>query len=374
MADALYIHIPFCIRKCIYCDFTSVPYDPTLAKGYAEALYTELRLKRDFAGELKTIYLGGGTPTVMPEDFFRSLFLCIKEVFAVSSSAEITVEANPGTISGREIETLLSVGVNRVSIGAQSLNDDELKTIGRIHNVADTYHAVELLIKAGVKNYSLDLMYAIPGQTSETWRETLVRTVEFGPSHVSAYELTPEENTRLFVLLKTGELELPQEELTLAMYADAIDFLSSQGYEHYEISNFARPGFRCLHNMNYWNRGEYVAAGTGAHSFVHGRRAKNTSDVKSYIDLLQAGLSPVVEISTVSPADELKECIFLGLRKREGINLKSSAIAETCVATSVGDLIDSGYLEIAGDQLRFTRKGVVLSNSILVTIFERMRI
>ncbi len=374
MADALYIHIPFCIKKCIYCDFTSIPYDPALVKGYEQALCTELRLNRDFAGALKTIYIGGGTPSVMPEEFFEELFLCIRDVFAVSSAAEITVEANPGTISRRKIETLLSVGVNRVSIGAQSLNDDELHKLGRIHNAADVYQAVEVIVNSGVKNFSMDLMYGIPGQTSDTWEETLKRTVDLGAPHISAYELTPEENTRLFHLLKTGEMELPQEGLTLEMHDYAVDHLSSEGYEHYEISNFARRGFICLHNMNYWNRGEYMAAGTGAHSFLNGYRSRNTCDVKSYMDLLQRGLSPVVETTKVPPEDELKEFIFLGLRKREGIDMKNDIIASADIKTSVKDIIDRGYLQMDEDRLCLTRKGIVISNSIIVDIFERLHL
>ncbi len=374
MADALYIHIPFCIRKCIYCDFTSIPYDPALVKAYAQGLCTELRLNRDSASELKTIYIGGGTPSVMPEEFFEKLFLCIKDVFVVSSAAEITVEANPGTISRRKIETLLSLGVNRVSIGIQSLSDDELHTLGRMHNAADAFLAVELISEAGVRNFSMDLMYGIPGQTPETWRETLTRTVDLGPPHISAYELTPEENTRLSGMLKTGEMELPQEELTLEMYDDAVDRLSSEGYEHYEISNFARPGFICLHNMNYWNRGEYIAVGTGAHSFLAGHRSRNTCDVTSYLDLVQKGISPVAETTKVSPDEILKELIFLGLRKREGIDLRSDIIASIGIKNSVKDIIDRGYLQMDGDRLRLTRKGIALSNSIIVEIFERLHL
>lgn len=374
MANALYIHIPFCIRKCVYCDFTSIPYNPELVKKYAEALCAELRLNRDFAGELNTIYLGGGTPSVMPEDFFKGLFSCIRDVFAVSSSAEITMEANPGTISKSKIETLFCIGVNRVSIGVQSLNDEELRTLGRMHDATDALHAVELISRAGIRNFSIDLMYGIPGQTPETWRETLKGTLDLGPPHISSYELTPEKNTRLFDLMKSGEIEFPSEDLILAMYDNAIDSFSSAGYKQYEISNFARPGCLCAHNMNYWNRGEYIAVGTGAHSFLGGRRTKNTCDVESYVNLLQRGLSPIAEVTEISPDEELKEFIFLGLRKGEGINLKHDKIAATGIEDAVEDLIKNGHLDISGDRLRLTGKGVLISNSVIVAIFERLHL
>ena len=372
MADFLYVHIPFCIRKCMYCDFTSIPYDPALVKRYGDALCAELRLKRDFAGELKTIYIGGGTPSLMREDFFEKLFSCIRDVFTISPSAEITVEANPGTISSSKIETILSLGVNRVSIGVQSLHEEELRTLGRVHTSAEAERSVTIVKDPGLDNVSLDLMYGIPGQTPETWSDTLKKTADLAPSHISAYELTPEEKTPFSGLLKTGKLILPDEELVLEMYDSLIDFLSSNGCEHYEISNFARPGLKCRHNINYWDRGEYIAVGTGAHSFLRGVRAKNTSDVRAYIERLEEGILPVVESSRVTHQEGMREFMFLGLRKREGINLKDCEIGETCVAAVAGDLIDRGYLEIVSDRLRLTRNGIVLSNSVLVSLFERL--
>ena len=208
MADSLYIHVPFCVRKCIYCDFISVPYDESLVKGYADALSAELCLRKDSAGELETVYIGGGTPSLMPEDFFKRLFSCIRENFTVSPYAEITVEANPGTISRSKIEGLLSLGVNRVSLGVQSLDDEELRTLGRIHTSGEAKRSVRLVKDLGVGNISLDLIYGIPGQTKETWQKTLAETVELGPSHISAYELTPEEKTPLSGLLKTGAIRV----------------------------------------------------------------------------------------------------------------------------------------------------------------------
>jgi oxygen-independent coproporphyrinogen-3 oxidase len=243
-----------------------------------------------------------------------------------------------------------------------------------MHDATDALHAVELISRAGIRNFSIDLMYGIPGQTPETWRETLKGTLDLGPPHISSYELTPEKNTRLFDLMKSGEIELPSEDLILAMYDNAIDSFSSAGYKQYEISNFARPGCLCAHNMNYWNRGEYIAVGTGAHSFLGGRRTKNTCDVESYVNLLQRGLSPIAEVTEISPDEELKEFIFLGLRKGEGINLKHDKIAATGIEDAVEDLIKNGHLGISGDRLRLTGKGVLISNSVIVAIFERLHL
>ncbi len=374
MAGFLYIHVPFCIRKCIYCDFISVPYNGAIAKEYADALCAELNFYNNSAGELKTIYIGGGTPSLMPEDFFEQLFSSIKDVFAISPSAEITVEANPGTVSRTKIETLLSLGVNRISIGVQSFQDEELKTLGRVHTSQEAMKSINLVKDLGVGNISLDLMYGIPGQTKEAWHETLLRTLELFPSHISTYELTPEEETPLYSLLKAGTLMLPDEGLVLEMYDSAIDLLTLKGYEHYEISNFARPGFRCLHNMNYWNRGEYIAIGTAAHSFLHGMRAKNAPDVRVYIERLKAGLSPAVETTKVTSDEELREFIFLGLRKREGIDLKDNRLRRTDFASLAENLIARGYIEIVNDRMKLTRKGLVLSNSVIVELFERLHL
>ncbi len=374
MADFLYIHIPFCVKKCIYCDFVSIPFDGALIKSYADALCAELRSKKDSAGELKTIYVGGGTPSLMSEDFFERLFVCIKDVFALSSSAEITVEANPGTITGSKIGALISLGINRISIGVQSLQDDELRTLGRVHTSEEALRSVGLVKDFGVRNISLDLMYGIPGQTEEKWLQTLAMAVALGPSHISSYELTPEKETPLYRLLESGALELPDEGLVLSMYDSAIDFLASNGYEHYEISNFARPGFGCLHNINYWNRGEYIAVGAGAHSFLEGLRTKNIPDVRAYIERLKGGLSPVVESTEVTPDESTREFIFLGLRKREGIDLKDSRLHGAAVAAAAEDLVDRGYLQIMDDRMKLTKKGLVLSNSILVELIERLHL
>ena len=379
MPDYLYIHIPFCIKKCLYCDFFSVPYNAKTAVNYTDALCKELSLKKDFAQSLKAIYIGGGTPSLLPDECFTKLFQCLRNNYHFSTDIEITVEANPGTISESKMQTMLDAGANRFSIGVQSFQDDELKFLGRIHNSGDATKTIETLIKHGIENFSIDLMYGIPGQTMDSWKASLRNAVELSPTHISTYELTLEENTPLYAIIKSDTIAMPNEDLILEMYDHTIDYLAGHGYKHYEISNFALPGFKCSHNLNYWNRGEYIGAGAGAHSFVNGVRAINIADVNKYIDSLNIGIIPETESFMITPAESLKEIIFLGLRKTEGINAKdnpSSTIADREALKKLidasGEMICEGYLELNEDYLRLTRKGIVISNTIIVKLFEKL--
>ena len=376
MLESLYIHIPFCIKKCLYCDFLSVSYNESLARVYTDALCKELVLKKNLAGELKTIYIGGGTPTILPEECFGQLFKCLKENFKFSDSPEITVEANPGTVDKSKIDAMLSLGVNRLSIGVQSFNDDELKTLGRIHSSDGALKAIELVKNSGVKNFSIDLIYGIPEQTMDSWKHTLSKAAAFtlSPTHISSYELTPEKDTPLYGLIEGGKIKMPDEELILEMYGYAIDYLASKGYEHYEISNFALHGFRCIHNLNYWDRGEYIAAGAGAHSFIKGFRSKNTDDIRRYIKDLNKGIIPEAESTEIKRDDAIKEFIFLGLRKTEGISLAKAKELGLDLPVVCRELIEEGHLEMEGDYLRLSRKGLVISNAIIVRIFELLEL
>jgi oxygen-independent coproporphyrinogen-3 oxidase len=383
MPEFLYIHIPFCVRKCLYCDFFSVPYDESLAKAYIDTLCKELSLKKAYANTLKTIYIGGGTPSLLPDECFTQLFRCLRDNFHLSSSPEIIVEANPGTIDKKKINTLLSLGVNRLSIGIQSFNDEELRILGRIHTSEDALRTIELIKDARMSNFSIDLMYGIPGQTMDSWSKSISEAVGLSPAHISTYELTPEENTPLYELLQSHKMEMPDEELILEMYNHVIDYLTFCGYEHYEVSNFALPGFRCIHNLNYWDRGEYIGVGAGAHSFVKGVRSKNTEDVNNYIDDLNKGIIPEIESTKLTPLDTVKEFIFLGLRKMEGVNINKlppfiPPLARgdrggcDSLLNACKELVDDGYLEIENSNLRLTRKGLVISNTIIVKLFERL--
>jgi oxygen-independent coproporphyrinogen-3 oxidase len=372
MPEFLYIHIPYCVKKCIYCDFLSLPFDELTARRYVDSLCRELKIRKTAAGTLQTIFIGGGTPTLLPEDCFRQLFRCLRENFDFSPEIEISVEANPGTVSAPKIGNLLTLGVNRISIGIQSFHDSELKTLGRIHTSDEALEAVRLMRNAGLRNLSVDLMYGIPGQTIDSWRETLEKAAGLSPQHISSYELTPEKDTPLSLLIKKNELIMPEEGLILDMYDLAIDFLRDSGYDHYEISNFALPGFRCRHNLNYWERGEYIGAGAGAHSFIQGIRSRNTGDINTYIDSLTNDVIPVAEATEISPDEAIKEFIFLGLRKTEGVDLPQAKKLMPDILDACSGLIEGGYLAITNNRLRLTRKGLPLSNMVIVQLFERL--
>lgn len=370
MTDYLYIHIPFCIKKCLYCDFLSVPYEGGLTEEYVEALCREVILRKGSFGPLRAIYVGGGTPSILGESSFSRLFNCLKENLVFSSAVEITVEVNPGTVTEPGINTMLSAGVNRVSMGVQSFHDQELKALGRIHSAHEARLSAELLARCGVSNISLDLMYGIPGQTLRSWKETLSAATGLSPSHISAYELTPERGTPLYGLISSGAIVLPGEDEVIEMYEYAIDYLESTGFNHYEISNFALPGASCLHNLNYWNRGDYIGIGAGAHSFAGGAREANTSSIDEYISSLEAGYIPAREQRRVSLAEASKEFLFLGLRKRAGIAVKEAADMGINLVPLSRELFDQGFLTTDGTRVRLTGKGLIISNTVIVRLFE----
>jgi oxygen-independent coproporphyrinogen-3 oxidase len=370
MAESLYIHIPFCLRKCGYCDFLSVPFDGSLSERYVEALIKEVGLQP--RGRLKTVYIGGGTPTVLSAESIRRLFSALGEHFDMSGDAEITVEANPGTIGPEKVDALVDAGANRISIGVQSFNDDELRTLGRLHSAEEAEKAVAEIT---IDNVSLDLIYGIPGQGLESWRASLEKAVELGPKHISAYELTPEKCTPLMDALESGRLRLPDEGLVLDMYHHALDTLKASGYRHYEISNHASPGFECRHNLNYWRRGEYMALGAGAHFFLGNRRGRNTEDIQLYIEMLLGGESPVVESNELSANDGLKEMLFLGLRLTEGIDITGfNEAAGSDIEKAAHGLIADGLMESDGVGLRVTERGRELFNPVIVRLFETLNL
>ncbi|MDA8388875.1 MAG: radical SAM family heme chaperone HemW, partial [Nitrospiraceae bacterium] len=267
MVGSLYIHVPFCPRKCVYCDFVSVPFDRALSERYLGALLKEIALRADQSAgrpagtatcekgiKVKTLFIGGGTPTVLGDGQLKGLLDFLGTNLDFYPDAEVTVEANPATLDGKKAGILLRGGVGRLSIGAQSFDEEELKILGRVHRPADAAEAVLASRAAGFDNIGLDLMYGIPGQTRETWGRTLEAALELGPRHISAYELTVEEKTGLWGLVKKGAIELPPEDEVLAMSGVAEERLGAAGFMRYEVSNYALPGFECRHNLNYWRR------------------------------------------------------------------------------------------------------------------------
>ena len=372
MAEFLYIHIPFCIRKCAYCDFLSYPYEHDLAERYTRALCRELEMKKNFATELKAVFVGGGTPAILPETCLEQLFSVIREQYRISADAEVTVETNPGTVTAEKADVLLSLGVNRVSLGVQSFSDDELKVLGRVHTAGEAARSAEMLLRAGVKNLSLDLMYGIPGQTIGTWKDSLSTAISLSPQHISAYELSTERGTRFTMLVDAGFLDMQDEEDILLMSSLAIDTLAAAGFEHYEISNYALSGFRCIHNMNYWDRGEYLAAGAGAHGFLDGCRTKNTDSLSDYIAKLDDHVIPEIDSVPLSRAEKIREFIMLGLRQREGIRLIDADNLNLDITTAAKQLIEDAFTEISTDRLRLTRKGLAVANTVIIRLFQNL--
>ena len=373
MAGYLYIHIPFCLKKCIYCDFYSVSDSKFIIGAYMTALCKELEMRKEYIGKLCGIYIGGGTPSILKEKDIATIMDKIRSTCHISAAAEITSEANPGTLTESGIKGMLNAGINRISIGVQSLRDKELSLLGRMHDAAEAIAAVTTARKSGFGNISLDLIYGIPGQDLVSWKRTLEKIVSLHSEHISAYELTPEKNTVLYEQLEKGRLHLPDEDEVAEMYYTAIDILTEAGYKHYEISNFALPNLQCRHNLNYWDRGEYLGIGAGAHSFLNGRRISNICDVRQYIHDVELGALPIAEETLLTHREEIEETLFLGLRKTDGfdIELIPANITEH-LKEALDDLAHQGLLDLSGGHIKLTRKGLIICNSVIVRLMLRI--
>ncbi len=370
MTDALYIHVPFCIRKCRYCDFLSIPLQPGITGRYVDALCRELVARCSDTGMLRTVYLGGGTPSLLSDAQLATVMAALRRHYGVAPEAEISIEINPGTIDQEKAKVILDLGINRVSLGVQSLIDDELGTLGRIHTADDARQAVAALRAAGFRNLSLDLIYGIPGQTVASWQSTLDEVLQLAPEHVSAYELTSEEGTPLADDLADGSLTLPDEETVLIMGELCEELLSKAGIERYEISNYSRPGYECRHNLNYWDRGEYIGIGASSHSHLHSLRWRNTDDIGAYCAASSAGAEIQKDVVRISGDEALREYIFLGLRKRTGISRLRLETAGIDTAMLVQELAAGGYVEQDDAHLRLSRRGSNVANAVIVRILE----
>ncbi|MCD6308922.1 MAG: radical SAM family heme chaperone HemW, partial [Candidatus Latescibacteria bacterium] len=325
MSWGLYIHIPFCIQKCPYCGFVSVTGADDLMEAYVTALVTELNNRTGgvFPGEPATVYVGGGTPSLLPVPLFRTLF----ESLPRDSMVECTVEANPDSLFSGDavhkywLDEARDAGVNRISIGVQSLDDVILSTLGRIHTSRQAEDAVRRARAAGFENLSIDLMFGVPGQTMCAWRDTLERCIDMRPDHVSAYSLGIEEDTPYFERMSKGGLSLPDPEETADMYETAVEILGDAGLSPYEISNFARPGGECLHNSAYWDFSPYMGIGASAHSFDGSMRSWNITNPAGYIRAVEAGETPCEGFEMLDGKTRAEETIMLSLRTKRGLDL-----------------------------------------------------
>ena len=369
----IYIHIPFCKQKCKYCDFTSFACKEDIYDEYFKCLKKEISEKSDELDneniEIDTIYIGGGTPSIVPAEYIEDIINLIYEKYNVSKIAEITIEANPGTIDKDKLEKYIEAGINRLSIGLQSTNDKLLKMLGRIHTYCEFEEVYKTARQVGFKNINVDLMIGLPNQTMEDVQNSLKELINKSPEHISVYSLIVEENTKMFDLIESGELELSNENLEREMYWEVKNVLQENGYCHYEISNFAKKGFESKHNSNCWKQHSYLGFGVAAHSYYDGIRYSNITDLKTYIENLQNGESVynIIFHEKQSKEQMMKEYMLLGLRKIDGV--KISEFKEKFVDNplyyfreQLNKLVKQNLVEVSEDRIYLTDKGLDLAN------------
>lgn len=312
----LYVHIPFCVRKCAYCDFLSAPAAKEEQRAYVESLLAEIQKSAGLAESYRvsTVFFGGGTPSILEAEETERILTCLREIFDFSEGAEITIEANPGTVDADRLSRYQRSGINRISFGLQSADNTELRTLGRIHMWEDFLESYHMARDAGFQNINIDLMSALPGQSTKSWRRTLFKAAELAPEHISAYSLIVEEGTPFYERYAGHPEALPSEEEERQMYYDTRDILSEYGYERYEISNYAKKGRRCRHNLGYWDRTDYKGYGLGAASLLDNVRTSNQTDLAEYLRGNTAGTRECLTEQAIR-----EEYFFLGLRKTEGI-------------------------------------------------------
>lgn len=312
----LYVHIPFCVRKCAYCDFLSAPAAKEEQRAYVESLLAEIQKSAGLAESYRvsTVFFGGGTPSILEAEETERILTCLREIFDFSEGAEITIEANPGTVDADRLSRYKRSGINRISFGLQSADNTELRTLGRIHTWEDFLESYHMARDAGFQNINIDLMSALPGQSTKSWRRTLCKAAELAPEHISAYSLIVEEGTPFYERYAGHPEALPSEEEERQMYYDTRDILSEYGYERYEISNYAKKGRRCRHNLGYWDRTDYKGYGLGAASLLDNVRTSNQTDLAEYLRGNTAGTRECLTEQAIR-----EEYFFLGLRKTEGI-------------------------------------------------------
>lgn len=356
----LYVHVPFCKTKCPYCDFYSVT-DTTLAESWLCAIREEMSLYRDNFGTFGTLYIGGGTPTVLGYKELKTLLNDLQKHFKFTGDAEITVEANPDDITTRKLNLLKSLGVNRLSIGVQSFDDEELRFLKRRHTAIGVAKAFDLIRSSGFSNVGIDLMYGLPGQTLESWVSTLQKALAFHPTHLSCYQLTIEKTTPFGKMLVDGSLQGCAEEQGRKFFLLTSKFLEKKGFVHYEISNFAQgERYRSRHNCKYWKHVQYLGLGPGAHSFQNGVRWWNFRSIEEYCNNLQKGLRPVGGSETLTSEQMHLEKLFLGFRTRDGVALKD-AFPESPPNGILERIIKSRLVSVRGNRLIPTKKGFLMA-------------
>lgn len=371
MVQAAYIHIPFCVHICHYCDFNKVFIKGQPVDDYLKALQIEMErtIQQSKHEELKTVFVGGGTPTSLSPEQLKNLLSTIWNTLPIRHDAEITFEANPGDLTEDKLMVLREGGVNRLSLGVQSFDEQLLKKIGRTHHAEDVYRTVENAKKSGFQNISIDLMYGLPGQTLESFVHSLQETFRLNIQHVSSYSLIVEPKTVFYNLMRKGKLHLPSEDDDAKMYETLLQLTKQNGFHQYEISNFAKRGFESKHNLTYWNNEEYYGFGAGAHSYVDGVRKSNIGPVNHYIQQIKDGKLPILEETTLTLTEKMEEEMFLGLRKTEGVSIenfqeKFKQNPLQLFSEQLESLKNKGLIDISSGNIKLTKKGMFLGNEV----------
>ena len=361
-----YVHIPFCTQICYYCDFSKVFIKNQPVDSYLEHLLEEFR-SYDIQ-KLSTLYIGGGTPTALSALQLEVLLDGLTKNLDLSVLEELTIEANPGDLDADKIAVLKNSAVNRVSLGVQTFDDKMLKKIGRSHLEKDIYENIDRLKLAGFDNISIDLIYALPGQTMDQVKENVAKAIGLNIPHMSLYSLILENHTVFMNRMRRGKLPLPKEELEAEMFEYIIAELERDGFEHYEISNFSKPGFESRHNLMYWDNAEYYGIGAGASGYVDGVRYKNHGPIRHYLSAVEAGDARITE-EHLSQKEQMEEEMFLGLRKKSGVSMarfeeKFGRSFEGLYGEIVKDLTQQGLMQIDGDRVRMTKRGLFLGDTV----------
>ncbi|MBM7651695.1 radical SAM family heme chaperone HemW [Neobacillus cucumis] len=371
MIKAAYLHIPFCEHICHYCDFNKVYLKGQPVNEYIEAIGREMELTlSEFpTRSLDSIFVGGGTPTSLNEQQLYQFCESINKNLPKSDTLEYTFEANPGDLSKEKLQILKDAGVNRISLGVQTFNEELLKKIGRVHKAKDVYQSVENAKRIGFENISIDLIFSLPTQTVRDFKDSLTEAFSLDIPHYSAYSLIIEPKTVFYNLLKKGKLPTPGEDVEANMYEILMEEMEKHGFNQYEISNFSKAGFESKHNLTYWNNEYYYGFGAGAHSYVNGRRRSNIGPLKRYMEQLNQHVLPILEDHPVSKEEQMEEEMFLGLRKTKGISIphfteKFGTNPMEIFASELDDLTNKKWIEVNNDTIYLTKKGRLLGNEV----------
>jgi oxygen-independent coproporphyrinogen-3 oxidase len=378
MSLGIYVHIPFCRARCNYCHFVTGAFSEETARRYSIALRREIESSgRDAElAPVDSIYFGGGTPSLMPADLIEGVISTIRSVFTVAGDCEISLEANPETITAQKADAYRRTGINRISVGVQSFVDSELEAIERSHDADASSRSLKLLREAGLTNLNLDLILGLPGQTAESWRFSLAKTVEALPSHVSVYMLDLDDaRAPLHHAAAAGECSLPDDDEQAEWYLETIDLLQRHGLSQYEISNFASAGMVCRHNLKYWKREPVLGFGVGSHSYDGSMRYANVSSLNRYLDLAGGQKSPVDWRYPVDEISGIEESLFLGLRLNQGVDLESMRKRFGPgrlggIENTLEDMLESGLVERDGAFVRLTSRGRLLSNEVFSALLQ----